>query len=72
MKQTKLDNITKNTKIVIDSPAQIFQVRRTPTKCSISKNTTNNFLPTITHIQSTNTKIAHMRDNNIGSTTAAT
>ena len=36
-KQTNLDNITKNTKIVIDSPAQILQVSRTPTKCSISK-----------------------------------
>ena len=36
-KQTNLDNITKNTKIVIDSPAQILQVSRTPTIFLISK-----------------------------------
>ena len=72
MKQTKLDNITKNIKIVIDSPTQILQVRRTPTECSISKNTTNNLLLIIIHIQSTNTEIDHMWDNNIESTTAVT
>ena len=55
--------------MVTPHPQCTTQVSRTPIKFPISKNNNNTSLPTSTHLQSPNTEIAHMRDNNIGLTT---
>ena len=46
-----------------------MQVSRTPPKCSISTNNNNTSLPTSTHLQSPNNKIAYIWDNDTGLST---
>ena len=66
--KNNLDKNINNTKIVTDIHTHYTYDSRTPKNCQLSSNNKNTSLTTSTHLQSPNTTIAHMWDNNIVST----